>query len=69
MFTRLMFQTADMDVEHELLNRVAGLIDDGTLVSTVNKHGGKLNAKNLLAAHEYQESGAAIGKTVLDGFS
>lgn len=69
MFTRSMFQTEDMDVQHKLLNRVADLLDDGTLISTVNKRGGTLSVESLRSAHEYQESGAAIGKTVLDGFS
>lgn len=69
MFTRPMFQTDDIDVQHKLLNRVADLLDDGTLVSTVNKRGGALNVANLQAAHEFQESGKAIGKTVLDGFN
>lgn len=68
MFTRPMFQTEDIQVQHQLLNRVANLLDDGTLLSTVNKHGGAMNVANLRAAHEFQESGAAIGKTVLDGF-
>ena len=68
MFTRPMFQTEDMDVQHELLNRAADLLDDGTLVSTVNRHGGTLSVPNLRSAHELQESGTAIGKTVLDGF-
>ena len=68
MFTRPMFQTEDIDVQHKLLSRVAELLDDGTLLSTVNKHGGELNVANLRAAHEFQESGAAIGKTVLGGF-
>jgi zinc-binding alcohol dehydrogenase family protein len=67
MFTRSMFQTEDMDAQHRLLNRVADLLDNGTLRSTVNRHGGGLNAENLRAAHELQESGRAIGKTVLDG--
>ncbi|MEM9543937.1 MAG: zinc-binding alcohol dehydrogenase family protein [Cyanobacteria bacterium P01_E01_bin.42] len=69
MFTRSMFQTEDMDAQHKLLNRLADLLDDGTLISTVNKHGGVLNVANLRSAHELQESGTAIGKTVLDGFS
>ena len=68
MFTRSMFQTADMDVQHKLLNRVADLLDDGTLVSTVNRRGGALSVENLKRAHEFQESGKAIGKTVLEGF-
>ncbi|MEM9136345.1 MAG: zinc-binding alcohol dehydrogenase family protein [Cyanobacteria bacterium P01_F01_bin.42] len=67
MFARSMFQTEDVDTQHELLNRAADLLDSGTLIPTVNKHGGALNIKNLRAAHEFQESGAAIGKTVLDG--
>lgn len=69
MFTRSMFQADDMDVQHRLLNRVSALLDDGTLVSTVNRHGGGLTVENLRAAHEFQESGKAIGKTVLDGFA
>lgn len=68
MFTRSMFQTDDMDEQYRLLNRVADLLDNGTLVSTVNKHLGALNVSNLQEAHEFQESGTAIGKTVLDGF-
>ena len=69
MFARSMFQTDDMDAQHQLLNRVSALLDDGTLLSTVNHHGGVLNVENLRAAHELQESGKAIGKTVLDGLS
>ena len=69
MFTRSMFETEDMEVQHLLLNRVADLVDDGTLVSTVKRHGGDLTVENLRKAHELQESGTAIGKTVLDGFS
>ncbi|MEO1124933.1 MAG: zinc-binding alcohol dehydrogenase family protein [Cyanobacteria bacterium J06639_16] len=69
MFARSMFQTDDMDAQHQLLNRVSALLDDRTLLPTVNHHGGALNVENLRAAHELQESGKAIGKTVLDGFS
>ena len=69
MFARSMFQTRDMDVQHKLLNRTADLLDNGTLVCTVNKHCGAMSVANLALAHELQESGKAIGKTVLDGFS
>lgn len=69
MFTRSMFQTDDMDAQHQLLNRTAELIDDGTLISTMNEHFGPLNGANLQRALVLQESGSAIGKTVLDGFS
>ena len=69
MFARPMFQTEDMDAQHRLLNRLADLLDHTTLLPTVNKHGGTLNVESLRAAHELQESGTAIGKTVLDGFA
>ncbi len=68
MFTRPMFKTADIDIQHRLLNRIADMLDDGTLLSTVNKRDGALSVEALLAAHTHQESGSAIGKTVLDGF-
>ncbi len=68
MFARSMFQTADMDVQHKLLNRVADLLDEGTLIPTVNRHGGEMGVASLRGALELQESGTAIGKTVLDGF-
>jgi NADPH:quinone reductase len=69
MFTRSMFHTPDMDVQHKLLNRVAKLLDAGTLIPTANHHGGSLSVENLRRAHELQESGKAIGKTVLSGFN
>ena len=68
MFTRSMFQTKDMQAQHDLLNRLADLLDSGKLISTVNKDCGELTVENLRTAHEFQESGKAIGKTVLSGF-
>ena len=67
MFARSMFQTDDMDAQSNLLNRVSQLVDEGKLVSTANKHCGPLNAANLRQALTHQDSGAAVGKTVLDG--
>ena len=68
MFTRPMFETTDLHVQHELLCRVADLLDDGTLACTVRRHAGALSVEGLKAAHALQETGRAIGKTVLDGF-
>ena len=68
MFSRPMHQTDDMDKQRELLNQVAQLLDDGTLVSTVTGRLGRLNAENLREAHRLQESGRVIGKNVLEGF-
>ena len=40
MFTRSMSQTADMDAQHRLLNRVAGLPDAATLSPAINSQDG-----------------------------
>ena len=68
MFARPMFQTEDMDRQHEILNRVSSLIDEGIIQSTVTNNLGKLTTESLTKAHELQESGRAIGKNVLSGF-
>ena len=68
MFTRSMFETADMIEQHLLLDRVAQLIDDGVLRSTVTERFGTINAANLRRAHALLESGTARGKIVLSGF-
>ncbi len=68
MFARSMFQTDDIEKQHELLNRVSELIDDGTLISTVTNHLGGVSVETLKQAHVQQESGRVIGKNVLDGF-
>ena len=69
MFTRSMYQTDDIEKQHDLLNRVSELIDDGTLVSTVTNNLGKVGVETLKEAHVQQESGRVIGKNVLDGFA
>lgn len=68
MFTRSLFQTPDMIKQHELLKRVAELIDSGVLRTTLGEHYGVINAANLIRAHELIESGTAKGKIVLEGF-
>jgi len=68
MFTRSMFETADMVRQHELLNRVAGMIEDGALTTTLGEHFGTINAANLRRAHALIESNRAIGKIVLEDF-
>lgn len=68
MFTRSMFQTADMQAQHELLERVARLVDEGKVRSTLAEQFGPINATNLKRAHAFIESGTARGKVVLEGF-
>jgi zinc-binding alcohol dehydrogenase family protein len=68
MFTRSLFETADMIEQHRLLKRVAELVDAGTLKTTLGEHFGSINAANLCRAHGLLESGTARGKIVLEGF-
>jgi zinc-binding alcohol dehydrogenase family protein len=68
MFTRSMFGTADMIEQHNLLNKVAGMIDEGVLVTTVGQSYGVINAANISRAHATLEGRRAIGKIVLSGF-
>ncbi|NBA98434.1 zinc-binding alcohol dehydrogenase family protein [Pseudomonas sp. R5(2019)] len=68
MYTRSLFETPDMLEQHKLLERVAELIDAGTLKTTLGEHYGSINASNLRRAHALLESGKAQGKIVLEGF-
>jgi NADPH2:quinone reductase len=65
MFTRSMFETPDMDEQHKILNRIANLLDDGTLRSTVRTVLNGLSAETLKKAHAQLESGTTIGKLVI----
>jgi zinc-binding alcohol dehydrogenase family protein len=67
MFTRPMFKTPDMQVQHELLNEAGQLLDEGVLKTTMTENYGPLTAENLRNAHGKIESGSMIGKLVLSG--
>jgi len=68
MFTRSLFNTADMAQQNVILNRIAELVDAGTIRTTVNQNFGSINAENLKRAHALIESNRAQGKIVLEGF-
>jgi NADPH:quinone reductase-like Zn-dependent oxidoreductase len=69
MFARSLFQTHDMIKQHELLAKVAEMIDAGQIKSTAAEEDfEKINAENLIKAHTFIETGKAKGKTVLAGF-
>jgi zinc-binding alcohol dehydrogenase family protein len=68
MFTRSTFQTSDMQGQHDLLNEVARLVDEGALRTTLAETFGAINAANLRRAHAFIETGKARGKVVLEGF-
>lgn len=68
MYTRPLFQTADMQRQQHILAAVAEYVDAGALTCTQTEHYGTINAANLKRAHALLESGRAIGKVVLEGF-
>ncbi|MGP3592503.1 zinc-binding alcohol dehydrogenase family protein [Vagococcus sp. WN89Y] len=69
MFTRSMFTTDDIIEQHNLLTRVAQLIDEGVLKTTLGEHLGPITAANVRKAHQLLESRRAVGKIVLEGFT
>jgi NADPH2:quinone reductase len=68
MYTRSLFQTADMGEQGALLDEVARLVDGGTIRTTLAENFGTIDAANLRRAHERIESHTAKGKIVLEGF-
>lgn len=65
MFTRPMFKTSDMIKQHQLLNLVAKLLDEGTLKSTHKQTIGAISSENILLAHEQLLTGSTLGKIAL----
>ncbi|MCX7567674.1 zinc-binding alcohol dehydrogenase family protein [Sulfitobacter sp. F26169L] len=68
MFTRSLFETADITRQHDILNEVADLLDAGKIKSTATEVLGKIDAATLKRAHATLESNKAKGKLVLEGF-
>ena len=68
MFTRSLYKTEDMIKQHQLLERVSQLVDEGIVKTTVGEHFGSICADNLKRVHALIESGKARGKIVLEGF-
>ncbi len=68
MFTRARYQTPDMIEQHNILNQLAQLIDEGKIESTLTEKLEPITAANLREAHKKVESGKMIGKIVLADF-
>jgi NADPH2:quinone reductase len=68
MFTRSIYETADMGEQGRILTRVASLVDEGRIRSTRRETLGTISAANLREAHARLESGRTIGKVVLAGW-
>ncbi|MBB5827244.1 zinc-binding alcohol dehydrogenase family protein [Micromonospora carbonacea] len=67
MFTRPLHDPTSL-AQHHILRRVAELVDEGVLRTTMTTRIDGIDAANLRRAHAAVESGATIGKIVLAGF-
>lgn len=65
MYTRSMFQTDDMIEQHYILNKIADLLDEGVLKTTLNETYNGFSVENLKEAHQLLESGKTIGKIAI----
>lgn len=68
MFTRPLYNTADMAEQGVLLNEVARLVDSKVLRTTLSERLSPINAENLKRAHQLVESGAVRGKIAIENF-
>ena len=68
MFTRPLFEPPDMIVQHDLLDRVADLGNEGTIRSTLSTELSPFNAETMRRAHAMVEEGRMNGKVVVSGF-
>ncbi|PIB35291.1 NADPH:quinone reductase [Reichenbachiella sp. 5M10] len=66
MYTRSMYTTDDIERQHDILNHISNLYDDGTLRTTLTTTLKGFSVENLKKAHQMQESGKTIGKTVIE---
>jgi NADPH2:quinone reductase len=65
MYTRSMYETDDMQEQHVILNKLADLLDQGILKSTLNVTLTGLTVANIKKAHEFLESGKTICKSAI----
>ncbi len=65
MFTRSMYQTSDMNEQQNLLNKVANLVDEKKVITTMSHCLSPFNIDNIKRAHQMIEAGNMIGKLVI----
>jgi zinc-binding alcohol dehydrogenase family protein len=68
MFTRSTYRTATLSRQHDVLRRLAELVDQGVVTTTLTQRIVGINADTLKKAHALVESGAMLGKVVLEDF-
>lgn len=66
MFTRPMYETADITAQHQLLNRIAEMLDEGMLRCTMQQNLGPMSEETITQAHQMLLSGKTLGKISLE---
>jgi len=66
MFTRAMFGTDDIARQHDILNRLADLVESGDVVSTLRQTLNGFSADVLKDGHRIIETGKVFGKLVIE---
>lgn len=66
MFTRSMYNTPDIEEQHNILKSMAALIDEGKIKTTLTKTVEGFNVQSIKEAHKLVESGKTIGKVSID---
>lgn len=64
-YTRILFNTEDVEQQHEILKKLTDLIDDGIIKITLSKTLEGFTVENMKKAHEMSESGKTIGKIAI----
>lgn len=65
MYSKSYYHTNDMITQHEILDKVANLLDQGIIHSTVTKVLQPINVATLRQAHQAVETGHMIGKIAI----
>lgn len=65
MYTKSYYQLPEMITQHEILEKIAALLEQGRIKSTANQIIDGINAETLKAAHALIETNSSIGKIVL----
>ncbi|MCC4489431.1 zinc-binding alcohol dehydrogenase family protein [Limosilactobacillus reuteri] len=65
MYTKSYYHIPDMQSQHDILNKIATLIDNSELQCTLTQSLSPINADNLREAHNLVENGHMIGKVVV----
>jgi len=65
MFTRSLFRTPDMGRQGDILERIASLVDQGRLRTTLSRTHSGLTVESVRNAHLSQLTGTMVGKQVI----